>query len=301
MVDLATRRVRRRLELAGAGAIAFDDGDRAWISAPRRLVPLDPVSGAPRPRGQARPPGGGGGVAIRGRRAFVAAGGRALRAVVVDLARRRVIARPRTGRGPGSAAWSPDGVRVYVADRGAATLSVVSAFSYRRLRVVRMRGSRPRALAVQPGLALIVGTEASETLAGTRGPDRLVGARRRRSRPRPAAATIGSRAAPATTRSPAGTGSDVADGGDGDDRAFGATGNDVLDLGPGDDLGDGGKSNDRSTAAPATTGSTAATPTTRSPAARATTSSSRPASATTRCSPAARATTSSAAAAARTA
>src|SRR5829696_2134006 len=163
VVDLTTLRVRRRTRVKGAGAIAFDAGDRAWISAGRRLVPLDPVGGS---RGRAIKLGrkrGGGGIAILGRRAFVGAGGRKLRAAVVDLDRRRVIRSPRTGRGPGAPAWSPDGVRIYVGDRGARTISVLSAFSYRRMRVVKV-GAQPLALAVQPGLAVITGTEGNDVL-----------------------------------------------------------------------------------------------------------------------------------------
>ena len=124
VVDLATQRVRRRARVKGAGAIAFDAGDRAWISsvtrgagARGRVVPLDPVGGSVgraiklgraqrrRRAGDPRAP--------RVRRRRRAAG---LRAAVVDLSRRRVIASPRTGRGPGAPAWSPDGVRIYVAD-----------------------------------------------------------------------------------------------------------------------------------------------------------------------------------------
>jgi len=129
VADLTTLRVRRRARVKGAGAIAFDAGDRAWISAGRRLVPLNPVSGTV---GRAIKLGrkrGGGGLAILGRRAVVGAGGRKQRAAVVDLGRRRVIATPRTGRGPGAPAWSPDGVRIYVGDRGARTISVISAFA----------------------------------------------------------------------------------------------------------------------------------------------------------------------------
>src|SRR5215208_1045471 len=195
-----------------------------------RLVPVDPVSGAVGRAvalGRAR---GGGGLAIRGRRVFVGAGGPGMRAVVVDLGRRRAIASPRTGRGPGAPAWSPDGVRLYVADGGSATLSVLSAFSYKRLRVVRLPRSRPLALAVQPGLALIMGTDASETLAGTRGADRIV-------------ALAGDdllragrgddllEGGPGDDTLSGGTGSDILDGADGNDRAFGAAGNDVLELG----------------------------------------------------------------------
>ena len=122
VVDLATQRVRRKARIAGAGAIAFDAGDRAWISSRTRrrgrLVPLDPVGGS---LGHAVKLGkglGGGGLAIRGRRAFVGSGGPRLRAAVVDLPRRKLITSPRTGRGPGMPAWSPDGVRIYVADGG---------------------------------------------------------------------------------------------------------------------------------------------------------------------------------------
>ena len=34
----------------------------------------------------------------------------------MDLTKRRVIARPPTGGGPGRATWSPDGTRLYVSD-----------------------------------------------------------------------------------------------------------------------------------------------------------------------------------------
>jgi DNA-binding beta-propeller fold protein YncE len=153
LVDLVAGRVIRRLSVAGATDADFDLTGRGWISsqigpeprrkepkarkkrrAPRsaavrpggRLVPLDPVAarlGAAVPLGDT---GGGGGVAVSpdGRRAFVAAGapakGRARRAAVVDLGSRQVIARPRTGIGPGAPAWSPEGARVYVTDRARA-------------------------------------------------------------------------------------------------------------------------------------------------------------------------------------
>jgi Ca2+-binding RTX toxin-like protein len=116
-------------------------------------------------------------------------------------------------------------VRIYVADRAAATLSVISAFSYKRLRVVRLRGSRPLALAVQPGLALVLGTDASETLDGSRGADRIV-------------------ALGGDDLVRAGRGDDLLEGGAGDDTLSGSTGDDIFDGGDGNDRAFGGKDND---------------------------------------------------------
>ena len=165
------------------------------------------------------------------------------KAALVDLVKRRVIARPPTGGGPGRAAWSPDGTRLYVSDAARRTLSILSAASAARLRTVTIAGT-PGALVVQPGLALLIGTEGPDTLNGTRGADRLRG--------------LG--------------GDDLLRGMRGDDVLEGGPGNDTLSASSGNDLLDGGDGNDIALRldrqrhdrpwAPATTPPTAASATT---------------------------------------
>src|SRR6201999_1864129 len=95
---------------------------------------------------------------------------------VSDLKRGRFAPRVATGTGPGHPAVAPDGVRLYTADERAGTISVLSALSFRRLSIRRLAGgARPRALAVQPGVGLLTGTEGPDRLTGTRLGDRLLG------------------------------------------------------------------------------------------------------------------------------
>ena len=180
VVDLATQRVRRKARVAGAGAIAFDAGDRAWISSRTgkrgRLVPLDPVGGSLGRAIKLAKGLGGGGLAIRGRRAFVGSGGPRLRAAVVDLPRRKLITSPRTGGGPGMPAWSPDGVRIYVTDSGARTrLGPLRVQLPPPAHVVGVRGTPARARRPARARAARRAPRAPDTLDGTRGADRLVG------------------------------------------------------------------------------------------------------------------------------
>jgi DNA-binding beta-propeller fold protein YncE len=122
VVDLTTRRIAKRLKIQSPSGVAIDAAGRAWVSAtvsPKRrkgskrrpmpagrLVAVSPSTGATGPSVNLGALSGGGGVAIDpdGRRAMVAAGGplrgRERSAALVDLGRRRVAARPRTGRGP---------------------------------------------------------------------------------------------------------------------------------------------------------------------------------------------------------
>ena len=159
--------------------------------------------------------------AADGSRAIVAPGAH-LRGVhpatpaLVDLVRRRVLARPPTGGGPGRAAWSPDGVRVYVSDAGRRTRSRSSPPSPARACAPCRSRARPGALVVQPGLALLTGTEGPDTLNGTRGDDRLLG--------------LGGDDLLRGLR-----GDDTLEGGAGNDTLLGSSGNDLLDGGDGDD------------------------------------------------------------------
>ena len=169
-----TRRVVRRPRVRGAAGVAFDALGRAWVSAPGRLVALGASSGRPFASAKLGRDGGGGvAIAPDGRRALVAPGRRRrAAAALVDLQRRRVLARPRSGAGPGRAAWSPDGIRAYAT--ASASVAAVSAFTGRVLRRAAIPGGRPAGLAVQPGLALALGTEGPDILTGTRGDDRLL-------------------------------------------------------------------------------------------------------------------------------
>src|SRR6201999_2231454 len=93
---------------------------------------------------------------------------------VSDLKRGRFAPRVATGTGPGHPAVAPDGVRLYTADEGAGTISVLSALSFRRLTIRKLPGGgHPRGLAVQPGVGLITGTEGPDRLTGTRLGDQI--------------------------------------------------------------------------------------------------------------------------------
>jgi DNA-binding beta-propeller fold protein YncE len=161
-------RLARRVPLAGATGVAFDPsgllarvltvGDPTPVKAkqrggkrrPRRpdtdarLVALDAAvarTGAEINLGQ----GVGGGVAVSRNGRYAIAGARSSGTVtsVVDLATRRQVARVKTGRGPGAPAVSPDGARLYIADRGDAAISVLSQLSFKRLRRLGL-GRAPR-------------------------------------------------------------------------------------------------------------------------------------------------------------
>ena len=189
ILDLTTGHLVRRVKVAGASAVGIDNAGHAWISATEpgvkkhkpaaRLVRINPDSGRFAGSVKLGTDGGGGvGVSPDGTRAIVAPGGHLKgihrKAALVDLTKRRVIARPPTGGGPGRAAYAPDAARLYISDATAKTVSVLSAFSAKRLKTIHMSGT-PGAVVVQPGLALVTGTEGDDVLNGTRGPDRLVG------------------------------------------------------------------------------------------------------------------------------
>jgi Ca2+-binding RTX toxin-like protein len=251
IVDLTAGRLIRRLRLARPSGVAFRRGStEAWISSPSarggRLVRFS-ADGRLLARWRLGRLVGGGGLAWtrNGRLAIVGGDrGQAVTAVF-DLRRQRLHARIRTGRGPGRPAVSEDGTRVYVADGGDDTVSVLSALSFRRLAVQRLpAGARPAGLAVQPGLAVRLGTDAPELIRGTRGRDRVVGlgGDDRLGGGREADVLLGGPGADALT---GGAADDVLDGGEGDDRLSGQSGNDQLLGGAGHDSANGGTGNDR--------------------------------------------------------
>src|SRR5205823_5431987 len=142
------------------------------------------------------------------------------RAVVVDLARRKVLARRATGAGPGWAAWSPDGVRIYVSDAARGSVAVLSGITGARLRTVLVAGGPGNApLTMGPGDDCADGGPSNDTIDGGPGNDTLDG----------------------------GDADDTVRGGEGDDTIVEhGLGNDVLlNGGPGNDYVDGGRGNDR--------------------------------------------------------
>jgi Ca2+-binding RTX toxin-like protein len=248
IVDLARFHLRKRMAIRSPGGVAFARGSRQpWVSSARgRLYRFGP-DGRTLGRWSLGRSVGGGGLAwtIDGRRAIVGGNAGAEVTAIFDLARGRVTARVHTGRGPGFPAVSPDGTRVYVADRAAGTVSVLSALSFRRLTVQRLgRAARPAALAVQPGVALITGTEGNDVLKGTRGMDRIdaLGGDDQAGGGRDDDTVLGG---PGNDYLTGGARDDVLDGGDGDDRMFASTGNDQVLGGLGNDYGNGGTGNDK--------------------------------------------------------
>jgi Ca2+-binding RTX toxin-like protein len=249
VVDLVGGSVKR-FKLANVTGVAFaPTGRHAYAATSSRksaaLVTVDTSAGKLGRAIRTRPgPGGSVAVTANGKNVIVGAGPGARVTVVYDLARGRVTTRLAAGTGPGHPAVAPDGVRLYVADERAGTISVLSALSFRRLSVRRLAGGeRPRALAVQPGVGLISGTDGPDRLTGTRLADRVLG--------------LGG-----DDLLYGGRGADVVDGGDGDDTVdggadgdtlaggtgadhlYGQQGDDVLDAGPDNDYANGGTGND---------------------------------------------------------
>ena len=193
VLDLTTGRLVRRIKLAGAAGVAIDRRGRAWVVGDDAAQGQAPGRSSRLVRDRRRPAAriagsvklgtdGGGGVGVspdgdRGDRRRRARSSQAsiARPRSSTSATRRVIARPPTGGGPGRAACRPTASRLYVSDAAARRrVSSCPRLSAKRLRTVRLAG-KPGALVVQPGLALLTGTEGDDTLNGTRGADRLVG------------------------------------------------------------------------------------------------------------------------------
>ena len=285
LVDLGRPKLLRRVKIRLPAGLAFDWRGRLWVaSRAGRLYPLRP--GAHKLKGKSMRLGSGLGGAVAfapdGFHLAVGSPSASPTGAVVNVASGSV-RRVRTGAGPGVPAWGPDGARIYMADRAAATVSVISPFRTARIGVVALPGSQPAGIVVQPGLARVAGTDgprrdqgharAATCMKGLGGDDHAA----RRPRQRPAA-----RRRRATTCSSAAATTTACSAAPGDDTLFGGSGNDRISGGDGQ--------RQRRTAAPATTRSTAATATTCSTAATATTASSARA-ATTRSSSTASATT----------
>ncbi len=259
ILDLTTGRLVRRINLAGAAGVALDaNGQRVGLGhdaaqgqaqgRSRGIVRIEPATGGISGSVALGTDGGGGlGISPDATKAIVAPGAKTKgighrKAVLVDLARKRVIARPPTGGGPGQAIYSADGTRLYVTDSARKTLSILSAATANRLRTLTVAGT-PTGVVEQGGLALLTGTDGDDTLNGSRGADHLIG-------------LAGNdllrglrgddilEGGPGNDTLSGSSGNDTLDGGDGDDIGYGSTGNDKLTMGLGNDTANGGLSND---------------------------------------------------------
>jgi Ca2+-binding RTX toxin-like protein len=265
MVDLQRGKLLRRVTVKGAAGAAFAAG-RAWITTTNgRLRTITPgAKKASKGKGIALGKGVGGALALSpdGSQLAIGAAVNGRKAAFVDVAT-HAVHHLRAGRGPGIPAWAPDGSRVYVADRGAGTLSLVSPYAHRRLGTVALpAGLKAYDVTIQPGLALVLGTMGADVLLGTRSPDlleglagddRLVGGRdndilhggdgndRLEGGPYDDRLTGGA----GDDQLNGSSGNDAINGDDGLDTASGGTGNDRIHGGPQDDHLDGGAGDDR--------------------------------------------------------
>jgi len=243
-VSLSRKVLLRHVKVPGAVGVAIDAGGRTLVSARGRLRTIAPAQRRPRKRALKLPDGAGGGLALSGGRSKLivgpAPGGTS--GAVIAL-RRGTVQRLAAGRGPGWPAWNPDSSRIYIANGGDASLSLVSPFTRGRIGTVLLPGAAPSDLVVQPGLAPLVGTEGADRITGTRGADRiaglggddvLTGGRDRDSID----------GGPGNDRLSGGALSDELVGAEGNDMLFGGTGNDRIFGSGGDDAADGGTGND---------------------------------------------------------
>ncbi|MDX6687371.1 MAG: Cytochrome heme domain, partial [Baekduia sp.] len=176
MVALGVPKLLRRVKVHAAAGATFAAG-RAWITTTGGRLRTIPAGARTATKGIKIGKGAGGGVAASpdGTQLAIGAAPHGAKAAIVDLATLDVHAF-KSAAGPGIPAWSPDGSRVYLADRGARTLSLASPYAHHRLGTVALpAGLAALGVAVQPGLALVLGTDAPDVLLGTRGPDLLEG------------------------------------------------------------------------------------------------------------------------------
>lgn len=227
IVDAGAPRLLRRVKVKRATGVAFDASGRAWVSAPRRLYAIRQGKRKPDKRPLRLGRGVGGFVSASPDGATLAVGAirGAATAALVDIGHRRV-RRFRSGRGPGAPGWSPDAVRVYLADGGGASLSLVSPFAHRRLGSVALPGTTPAGVVVQPGLARVRGSAAADAIVGTRLRDLIAG--------------LGG-----DDNLSGGRENDILEGGNGNDVLLGGSYDDRVDGGPGDDVLNGSSGNDR--------------------------------------------------------
>jgi Ca2+-binding RTX toxin-like protein len=247
VVSLSSNALLRHVKVPGAVGVAIDAGGRTLVTARGRLRTISPGQRRARKHGLKLPPGAGGGLALSAGRskAIIGAAPGGDAGALVAL-RSGSVQRLPAGRGPGWPAWNLDSSRIYIANAGAASLSLVSPFSRGRVGIVDLPGAVPSDLVVQPGLAPLIGTDGPDTIIGTRGADRIegLGGDDVLSGGRDRDSIDGG---PGNDRLSGGALSDELTGGDGNDFLGGSTGNDRMFGGPGDDGADGGTGDDEIT------------------------------------------------------
>ena len=244
IVDTRAKRRLRIVRVPGAVGVAVADSGSTYVSARGRLRTIDRGERRPRKRSIRLPAGAGGQLALSPGRTRLAVGARrggsAGALVFLNSGHARRLA---AGPGVGAPAWTTDASRIFFANAGNGTVTLVSPFSRRRLDVIGFDGSAPAGIVVQPGLALIRGTSGNDTLTGTRGADRLEGLEGddllRGGRARDVLD-----GGPGADRLSGGSLSDRLLGRDGNDFLTGGSGDDTIAGGPGDDGADGGTGND---------------------------------------------------------
>ncbi len=244
MVDLGANTLLRRVKLKGATGVAITDNGMTYVTARERLRVIARGQRRARKKAIKLPAGAGGGLTLSpGRSRLVvgaAAGGTS--GAIVEL-RSSSVRRIVAGRGPGRGAWYVGASRIAMADAGAGSVSLVSPFSRGRVGLIPLPGTAPSDLVVQPGLALVRGTDAADRITGTRGDDKLDGLggddllRGGRGRD----VLVGGVGDDLLF---GGANSDGISGDDGNDAMSGDTGNDELSGGVGNDSAHGGTGND---------------------------------------------------------
>ncbi len=226
IVSLGDATLLRLVKLKDAAGVAIADNGLTYATARGRLRVIAPGQRRVRKKAIKLPEGAGGALTLSPGRSRVVVGAApgGTSGAIVEL-RNAKVQRIVAGRGPGRAAWYPDASRIVVADGGAAAVSLISPFSRGRIGLVALPGSAPSDLVVQPGLALMSGTDAADRLTGTRGDDRMEG--------------LGG-----DDFLRGGRGRDVLDGGIGGDTLSGGNNSDGINGDDGDDLLTGGTGND---------------------------------------------------------
>lgn len=145
VLDLDAARLVRTVAVPGAIGVAIDGAGRTWVTAGRFLRVIAPDARKASRSRVKLPPGAGGAVALSPRDARLAIGPVAgsSTGAIVNLSTRTL--RPlRTGPGPGTPSWNLDATRIYYADGGGDSVSIVGASNRRRLSAVALADAASR-------------------------------------------------------------------------------------------------------------------------------------------------------------